>query len=380
MRREAEEGDITSAANEEEIEEFEVDLATMKPAADLNFVIVTDESDLKGGNDEPEDEPDDEAAEPQQPVELDELFGDEVDRSDIEVEFGGAADDWLDEDEGVHEDGGIASPDSDAPDSQTLQSHPHPAPFRDVLIDLETDDPSPDDRTEGEFTDYAPDIVDETDDAALFEAIEEDAPPAFDTGLLTDDDPRDRKDLMNYLRPGLRPWQKIAGSLLVVALIALLAGQAVHHWRSELVLNEKYGDQVRDLYARFNRTIQPAVSYSDYSVARHAVAPREDDAQVLQVRATVTNRADGPRPLPHVRVTFYDRFGDESFVRTFPPSLYSADTPDDRIARGGRTEVAVDVVNIDADGITNYLVEACAPLGNDQVSCSASSTGRRDNR
>ncbi len=125
----------------------------------------------------------------------------------------------------------------------------------------------------------------------------------------------------------------------------------------------------------------PAVRFSDYDVVRHTVVPRDDDQAILQLRASIRNRADGPRPLPYVRVTFYDRFGDESLVRTFAPKDNADIIGNDvRIARGERTEVALDLANVAADGATNYLVEACAPLPGGKVSCSASSTGRRDNR
>ncbi|MEO1576773.1 MAG: DUF3426 domain-containing protein, partial [Pseudomonadota bacterium] len=189
------------------------------------------------------------------------------------------------------------------------------------------------------------------------------------------DDRHDRDDLMNYLNPGLTPLQKVMGTLAALLLVALLGAQVAHHFRTELAQHPEYGQTVRDTYERAGYPIRIQARHRDYDVVRHTVVPRTDDANVLQVRATVANQSGGLRPPPHVRVTFYDRFGEERFVRTFAPAQYSDElTGESLLGASDRIEVALDVVDVDPAATTNYLVEACAEMPSDQVSCSDPAT------
>ncbi len=264
----------------------------------------------------------------------------------------------------------------------TVITHRRALNYRDVLIDDalgadaiasndEQDSPAQDD--DSEPVDAPP-----ADDDDVFEDV---IAPMSPSSSFDPQDQRDHDELMHYLRPGLTAGQKLLGSVVALALIALLAGQAIHHWRATLVLHEDYGAQVRSLYKTLNIPVHPAVSHRDYEVVRHTVVPREDEPEVLQLRATVTNRSISQKPPPSVRVTFFDRFGDEQLVRTFAPEQYAArNAPPSLIRSGDRVEVALDLVNVDPDAATNYLVEACATLADNRVSCADSATGRRNPR
>ncbi|MEL6311608.1 MAG: DUF3426 domain-containing protein, partial [Pseudomonadota bacterium] len=172
------------------------------------------------------------------------------------------------------------------------------------------------------------------------------------------DDRHDRADLMNYLNPGLTPLQKVLGTLTGLLLVVVLGAQVAHQFRADLAQHPRYGDTVRDTYERAGRPIRIPARHRDYDVVRHTVVPRDDEPEVLQVRATVANRSAGLRPPPYVRVTFYDRYGEERFVRTFAPAQYSTSVFEDTLLDAGeRIEVELDVVDVDAAATTNYLVE-----------------------
>ena len=191
------------------------------------------------------------------------------------------------------------------------------------------------------------------------------------------DDRHDRDDLMQYLRPGLSPLQKIFGSLAALLLLGLLGAQVAHHFRTDLAQHAQYGERLRDIYDEAGYPIEFPARHRDYDVVRHTVVPMNDNNDVLQVRATIANKSGGLRRPPYVRVTFFDRYGDEQFVRTFAPNQYAnTGAANELLAASDRIEVELDIVDVDPDAATNYLVEACADLGADRVSCSEPATRR----
>jgi hypothetical protein len=128
------------------------------------------------------------------------------------------------------------------------------------------------------------------------------------------------------LEPLLQPpaarrpaWQSIAGiALLAVALLL----QILHHNRQELVLSPVFGPLTSATYGLFGVTLTPRWDLNAYSVKQLGAEAEGGEGTRLRVRLSVQNDSDRVQPLPLLRLTLQDRYGNAVATRDLEPREY----------------------------------------------------------
>jgi predicted Zn finger-like uncharacterized protein len=111
-------------------------------------------------------------------------------------------------------------------------------------------------------------------------------------------------------------WQSIGG---IAALSLALLLQIVHHNRQALVLSPSVGPMVSTVYGWFGVTLTPRWDLTAYSVMQQGVEP---EGTRLRVRLSVQNDSERVQPLPLVRLTLKDRYGNPVATRDLTPAEY----------------------------------------------------------
>jgi hypothetical protein len=102
-----------------------------------------------------------------------------------------------------------------------------------------------------------------------------------------------------------------------LAVVLLL--QVAHHNRQSLVLRPTIGPMLSSVYGLFGATLTPRWDLTAYSVMQRGVEP---DGTRLRVRLSVQNDSDRVQPLPLVRLTLKDRYGNAVATRDLSPAEY----------------------------------------------------------
>lgn len=188
-------------------------------------------------------------------------------------------------------------------------------------------------------------------------------------GQFDDDynDADDLKDLGHYLSPKKSLARRLGESSIAVLLAALLAGQYVHHNRTELATHPEFGKHVRNAYSALGKDLRVNWKVTDYRVARHTIVPNDDNADMLMARATVVNNSGFERPLPLIRLQLQNRWGDSIYGRVFTPGEYLDGTAPNTLAGNGKLEVSLDLVHPAPDEEIGYSFDVCldTPAGPD---------------
>ena len=122
-----------------------------------------------------------------------------------------------------------------------------------------------------------------------------------------------------------KPAWVYASGIGVLALVLL--AQLVHNNRHALVLNSSIGPTIARVYGWFGMTLTPRSDLLAYSVkqlgaeAEGAAAEGTEDSR-LRVRLSVQNDSDRRQPLPLLRLTLQDRYGNAVATRDLEPNEY----------------------------------------------------------
>jgi predicted Zn finger-like uncharacterized protein len=114
-------------------------------------------------------------------------------------------------------------------------------------------------------------------------------------------------------------WQYISG---VVALALLFVLQLLHHNRQGLALNPTFGPAASKVYGWFGVVLMPRWDLTAYSVKQLGADAEGTDGTRLRVRLSVHNESPRVQPLPLVRLTLRDRYGNAVATRDLEPRDY----------------------------------------------------------
>jgi len=118
----------------------------------------------------------------------------------------------------------------------------------------------------------------------------------------------------------IRPsWQYISG-VAVLAIVLLL--QVLHYNRQSLALNTTFGPAASKVYGWFGATLMPRWDLTAYSVKQLGAEAEGADGSQLRVRLSVQNESSRVQPLPLLRLTLQDRYGNAVATRDLEPSEY----------------------------------------------------------
>jgi predicted Zn finger-like uncharacterized protein len=161
-----------------------------------------------------------------------------------------------------------------------------------------------------------------------------------------------------------RPLAKVAAA----ALLLVLAGQLVHHFRETLAANELAGPAVSALYQRLGQPIEPHWDLAAYDVRQWGAASDQVPG-ALRLRASIVNRATRAQPCPLLRVTLLDRFGGHVARREFTPAEYLPSHPAGAapIAAGARADAELSVADPGSQAV-GFELDVCLRRGT-QLAC-----------
>jgi len=114
-----------------------------------------------------------------------------------------------------------------------------------------------------------------------------------------------------------RPAWQYTSAVAILCFVLLL--QIVHHNRQSLVLSPSVGPMVSTVYGWFGATLTPRWDLTAYSVMQRGVEP---EGTRLRVRLSVQNDSERVQPLPLVRLTLKDRYGNAVATRDLTPAEY----------------------------------------------------------
>jgi predicted Zn finger-like uncharacterized protein len=114
-------------------------------------------------------------------------------------------------------------------------------------------------------------------------------------------------------------WQYASGvALLALALIL----QILHYNRQSLALNPTFGPAAAAVYGWFGATLTPRWDLTAYTVKQLGAEAEGSEGTRLRVRLSVQNESSRVQPLPLLRLTLQDRFGNAVATRDLEPADY----------------------------------------------------------
>lgn len=168
--------------------------------------------------------------------------------------------------------------------------------------------------------------------------------------------------------PGTRSrYAWAAGAFL--ALLVLLA-QVVNHYRDELAASARFNRPLTRLYAFLGVPLLPHWDLHAYDVRQLGASVEPVGAGLITVRASVKNGAPQPQPLPLLRVTLQDRFGNRIAARDVSPRNYLPRRAPGAtfLAAGERIDAEMGFVDPGANAV-GFEIDACLPADSGEVSC-----------
>jgi predicted Zn finger-like uncharacterized protein len=120
--------------------------------------------------------------------------------------------------------------------------------------------------------------------------------------------------------PAGRPAWQYATGIGILALLLLL--QILNYNRQALVLSPAFGQLASTVYGWFGVTVSPRWDLNAYTVKQLGAEAEGGEGTRLRVRLSVQNDSDRVQPLPLLRLTLQDRYGNAVATRDLEPREY----------------------------------------------------------
>ena len=159
------------------------------------------------------------------------------------------------------------------------------------------------------------------------------------------------------------------GVLAALALLVLLA-QIVNHNRDELAVNPRFSRALSTLYGSLGVQLAPHWDLRAYDVRQLGASADPAGTGLITVRASIKNAGRQAQPLPLLRVTLQDRFGNRIAARDVAPRFYVPHTmPDSSYLAGGqRIDAEMGFIDPGANAV-GFEIDACLPASGGGVTC-----------
>ncbi len=167
-----------------------------------------------------------------------------------------------------------------------------------------------------------------------------------------------------------RPRAGLAWTLGTGALTIALALQIVNHYRDALAANPSLTGPLSAVYSALGVKLAPRWNIHAYDVRQLGASVAGAAAGEIVVRASVKNSADRAQPLPLLRVTLQDRFGNRIAARDVPPGDYlpSSAAPGSLLAAGDRVDATMVFVDPGPQAV-GFEIDACLRQQSGEVAC-----------
>jgi predicted Zn finger-like uncharacterized protein len=153
-------------------------------------------------------------------------------------------------------------------------------------------------------------------------------------------------------------------------LLLMLLVQIVHHYRHDLAANATFNGPLTSIYAVLGISIVPRWDLGSYEVRQLGASTAADAPGQITVRASVKNGAHQAQPLPLLRVTLQDRFGNRIASRDVPPQSYlpRAIPSSSLLSAGQRIDAEMAFVDPGSNAV-GFEIDACLPAPGGGISC-----------
>jgi predicted Zn finger-like uncharacterized protein len=161
-----------------------------------------------------------------------------------------------------------------------------------------------------------------------------------------------------------------------VALL-LLVLQVFNHYRDELAATARFNRPLTALYGFLGVPLAPHWDLRAYDVRQLGASVDAAGAGLITVRASIKNAASQPQPLPLLRVTLQDRFGNRIAARDVDPRFYLPhDMPASSFLAGGQ-RIDAEMAFVDpGSNAVGFEVDACLPASGGGVACANDASAR----
>jgi hypothetical protein len=152
--------------------------------------------------------------------------------------------------------------------------------------------------------------------------------------------------------------------------LLVLAAQIVNHNRDELAANPRFSHPLTALYGSLGVQLMPHWDLRAYDVRQLGASADPRGNGLITVRASIKNAGHLAQPLPLLRVTLQDRFGNRIAARDVAPRSYVPHTiPDTSYLAGGqRIDAEMGFVDPGANAV-GFEIDACLPGRGGAVTC-----------
>jgi hypothetical protein len=177
--------------------------------------------------------------------------------------------------------------------------------------------------------------------------------------------------ILARLRPHAWP---IGAALAAVVLLA----QILNHYRDELAASASFNRPLTALYSALGVQLVPRWDLHAYDVRQLGASVDPSVGGLITVRASIKNAARQAQPLPLLRVTLQDRFGNRIAARDVAPHFYLPHTmpASSFLAGGQRIDAEMGFVDPGAQAV-GFEIDACLPASGGGVACANDATGPR---
>jgi predicted Zn finger-like uncharacterized protein len=169
-----------------------------------------------------------------------------------------------------------------------------------------------------------------------------------------------------------QPTSFVAGTWATgsAVLLLILLVQIVHHYRHDLAASATFNGPLTSIYAVLGIPIVPRWDLSSYEVRQLGASTAANAPGQITVRASVKNGAHQAQPLPLLRVTLQDRFGNRIASRDVPPQSYlpRAIPPSSLLSAGQRIDAEMAFVDPGSNAV-GFEIDACLPAPGGGISC-----------
>ena len=153
-------------------------------------------------------------------------------------------------------------------------------------------------------------------------------------------------------------------------LLLTLTAQYVNHNRDELVCRASLHRPLMALYGALGVKVVPRWDPRVYDVRQLGAAADPSSGGLITVRASIRNGAEQPRPLPLLRVTLQDRFGNRLASGDVAPRFYLPRAVAASASLGAGQRVDAEMVFADPGAnAVGFEIDACLPLSGGGVAC-----------
>jgi predicted Zn finger-like uncharacterized protein len=158
-----------------------------------------------------------------------------------------------------------------------------------------------------------------------------------------------------------------AGSVLLLLVLTI---QVVHHYRHDLAANATLNGPLTSIYAVLGIPLVPRWDLSAYEVRQLGASTAADAPGQITVRASVKNGAHQAQPLPLLRVTLQDRFGNHIASRDVSPQSYlpRAIPRSSLLSAGQRIDAEMTFVDPGSNAV-GFEIDACLPAPGGGIGC-----------